>query len=85
MRTRYVAPKYPRSAVRRNLSGWVDLMFTVSGEGTVKNVVIRGSAPGDVFVDAATRAVEQWEFEPVLENGVVIEKQAAVRMMFALD
>ena len=85
VRTRYVAPKYPRSAVRRNLSGWVDLMFTVSGEGTVKNVVIRGSAPGDVFVDAATRAVEQWEFEPVLENGVVIEKQAAVRMMFALD
>lgn len=85
VRTRYVSPKFPRIAVRRNLSGWVDLMFTVSTEGTVKDVVIRDSEPGDVFVRAATRAVEQWQFEPVLENGVAIEKQAAVRMMFALD
>ena len=84
-RTKYVAPKYPRSAERRNLSGWVDVIFTVAADGTVKDVEIVNSQPGDTFVNAATRAVEKWEFEPVVENGEVIEKRAGVRMMFALE
>jgi len=85
VRTKYVAPKYPRNALRRNLSGWVDVEFTVSTDGTVKDVGARASEPGDVFVDSATRAVEQWEFEPVSVDGAVVEKRAAVRMAFALD
>ena len=85
VRTKYVAPKYPRNALRRNLSGWVDVEFTVSTDGTVKDVGARASEPGDVFVNSATRAVEQWEFEPVSSNGVIIEKRAAVRMAFSLD
>jgi serine/threonine-protein kinase len=84
-RTRYVSPKYPRSAERRNLSGWVDIVFTVAVDGTVSSVEILNSEPGDVFVNAATKAVEKWEFEPVVENGMLVEKQAGVRMMFALE
>ena len=83
-RTKYVAPKYPRSAERRSISGWVDVVFTVSIDGTVKDVNVLNSEPGDVFINAATRAVEKWEFEAVIENGLLVEKQAAVRMMFAL-
>ena len=85
VRTNYVAPKYPRNALRRNLTGWVDIEFTVSTEGTVKDVGVRASEPGDLFVNSATRAVEQWEFEPVFSDGIVVEKRAAVRMMFSLD
>ena len=84
-RTKYVAPRYPRSAERRNISGWVDVLFTVTTEGTVAEVEIVGSEPGATFVDAATRAVEKWEFEPVVEKGQVVEKRAGVRMMFALE
>lgn len=84
-RTRYVAPKFPRSAQRRNQSGWVDVLFTVATDGTVKDIEIRESEPGEVFVDAALRAVEKWEFEPIVENGRVVEKRAGVRMMFALE
>ncbi len=84
-RTRYVAPKYPRSAQRRGISGWVELLFTVTTDGTVKDVVVHASEPRDLFDNAATRAVEKWEFEPVLENGAAIEQRAAVRMMFALE
>ena len=51
----------------------------------VKDVGVRASEPGDVFVDSATRAVEQWVFEPVLSNGVGVETRTAVRMMFSLD
>ena len=84
-RTRYVAPKYPRAAQRRGLSGWVDVLFTVDIDGTVTDVTIRDSNPGDTFVNSATNAVEDWEFEPVIENGVAIQKVAAVRMMFAME
>lgn len=84
-RSKYVAPKYPRAAQRRNLSGWVDIVFTVDRGGLVKDVEIRNSEPGETFVASAKKAVEKWEFEPVIENGEVIEKRAAVRLMFALE
>ena len=84
-RTKYVAPRYPRSAERRNISGWVDVVFTVRTDGTVTDVEIQASEPGDTFVDSAQRAVEKWEFEPVVEDGQVVEKRAGVRMMFAIE
>ncbi len=84
-RIKYVAPKYPRAAERRNLSGWVDVIFTVSTDGTVRDVKVRDSEPGETFVSAAVRAVEKWEFEPIVENGRTVEKRAGVRMMFALE
>ncbi len=84
-RVKYVAPKYPRAAQRRNISGWVDVIFTVDIDGSVTNISIRDSNPGDTFVASATNAVEAWKFEPIMDNGVAIQKRAAVRMLFALE
>jgi len=84
-RTNYVSPKYPRSAQRRNTTGWVDLGFTVARDGTVHSIEIIESTPGAVFVEAATKAVSQWRFDPVFENGKPVEKRAAVRMQFSLE
>ena len=84
-RTRYVAPKYPRNAQRRGMSGWVDVVFTVSRDGTVRDLEIRKGDPEGVFDTSAMRAVEKWEFEPIVENGEIVEKRAGVRMMFALE
>ena len=84
-RTKYSAPKYPRVAQRRNLSGWVSVEFTVALDGSVRDVEVRDAEPEDVFENAAIRAVQKWEFEPVLENGVAVERRAGVRMMFALE
>ena len=84
-RTKYVAPKYPRAAQRRNVSGWVDVVFTVDIDGTVAAVAVRDSSPGDTFVNSAIKAVEAWRFEPVLENGVAVQRRSAIRMMFALE
>ena len=84
-RIKYVAPRYPRSAERRRDTGWVDIVFTVALDGTVKDVEVRNSQPGEVFDNAAVRAVEKWRFEPVIENGVAVEKRAGIRMMFALQ
>jgi outer membrane biosynthesis protein TonB len=51
----------------------------------VTNISIRDSDPGDTFVASATNAVEAWKFEPVMDNGVAIQKRTAVRMLFALE
>ncbi len=84
-RVRYVAPKYPRGAQRRNISGWVDVVFILTTDGSVRDVTVPQSEPGETFVSAATKAVEDWEFEPVFVNGSAVEKKAAVRLMFALE
>ena len=84
-RTKYVAPRYPRAAQRRNLTGWVDIVFTVDIDGRVTDILVANSNPGDTFVESAMNAVEDWEFEPVFENGVAVEKRAAVRLMFAIE
>jgi TonB family protein len=84
-RTNYVAPRYPRSAQRRNITGWVDVSFKVNRSGNVVDVGILDSSPGDVFNGAATEAVSEWRFEPTIENGTPVEKLVAVRLMFSLE
>ena len=84
-RITYVGPEYPRAARRRNVTGSVDLTFVVTTDGRVRAVEVVRSEPGDTFDSAAIKAVEQWRFEPVLENGTAVEKKTAVRLAFSLD
>lgn len=84
-RINYVSPKYPRNAMRRNVTGRVDVGFTVGVDGIVYNIEIIDSTPGSVFNDSAIDAVTQWEFEPVIENGRAVEKRTAVRLGFDLQ
>jgi len=85
IRTNYVAPIYPRAAQRRNVSGSVDVMFTVSTLGAVTEMSVLHAEPGETFNQAAMNAVAQWRFEPVIENGVAVEKRTAVRLSFNLQ
>jgi len=84
-RVNYVAPTYPRSARRRDISGWVDIAFTVSPQGNVTNIDILESTPGSIFDNAARDAIAEWRFDPVIENGVAVPKRVAVRMSFTLE
>ncbi len=84
-RTSYAVPEYPRSAQRRNLTGYVDVSFTVTRRGTVENIGILNSEPGDTFDEAATEAIAKWRFEPPMEDGVAVERRVAVRLAFDLE
>jgi TonB family protein len=84
-RTKYVAPNYPRSAQRRDITGYVDVAFTVTETGSVADVEVREADPADVFEDAAIKAVEQWKFEPPVDDGIAVSKRVAVRMSFNLQ
>ena len=81
-RITYVGPEYPRSARRRNVTGSVDVTFVVTTDGRVRDVSVIKSEPGETFDQAAIDAVEQWRFEPIIENGVAVEKRSAVRLAF---
>ena len=83
-RVNYVAPKYPRSAQRRNITGSVDIAFTVQRNGAVADIDVMESTPGTIFDEVAINAVEQWRFEPAIENGQPIEKRTAIRLAFSL-
>ena len=84
-RINYVGPEYPRTARRRNITGSVEVLFTVTTDGRVRDLSVLKSEPAETFDEAALEAVEQWRFEPVIEGGVAVEKRAAVRLAFSLE
>ena len=82
-RTKTVNPVYPESARKRGTEGWVELAFTVTQAGTVEDVEVRNSSPEAVFDEAATRAIRQWRFEPIVRDGEKISQRAMVRLRFS--
>ena len=61
--TKYTAPKFPRRALRRNLSGMVEVEFVINTGGRTESIEILRSEPGDVFSQSAVNAIRQWRFE----------------------
>ena len=59
-----MAPKFPRVAQRRELSGLVEIAFVVNPDGTTGDFEILQSIPARVFDDSAEKAVRQWRFAP---------------------
>jgi TonB family protein len=83
-RTREVPPVYPRDAERQNISGWVDVEFTVAPDGSTQDLVVRGAEPQRMFDQAAVDAVKRWRFEPIMRDGKAVAQRAAVRIRFEL-
>lgn len=67
-----VAPVYPARALSRGLEGYVDLSFTVTAAGTVKDPVVDFST-SSLFERAATRAVLKFKYKPRVVDGVPVE------------
>ena len=84
-RINYVAPRYPRSAQRRNVTGSVDIAFLVAPNGTVADIEVLNSTPGKTFDQAAVDAVAKWRFEPVIVSGKAVSRRTAVRLAFNLQ
>jgi periplasmic protein TonB len=61
---KYVAPEFPRGALRRGLTGTVELRFIVHTDGSTGAIEIVNAEPSEIFVSSAQNAVEQWRFAP---------------------
>jgi protein TonB len=69
-----VNPDYPPQAIARNIEGWVQVRFTVSAIGTVRDAVVVASEPGTTFDEAALKAIARWRYNPRVENGEAVER-----------
>jgi protein TonB len=69
-----VNPDYPPQAITRNIEGWVQVRFTVSAIGTVRDAVVVASEPGTTFDEAALKAIARWRYNPRVENGEAVER-----------
>lgn len=67
-----VAPVYPARALSRGLEGYVDLEFTVTTAGTVRDPIIIFST-SSLFERAAERAVLKFKYKPRVVDGVPVD------------
>jgi protein TonB len=78
-------PEYPRSARRRRIEGFVELVFVITPEGRVADIDVVRSEPGDVFVAEARAAVKRWRFTQPLKNGKPVAVRARQVIRFELQ
>jgi protein TonB len=79
---RQVPPEYPAQAMRKRQTGWVELEFTIGTDGKVSAVNIARANPPRVFDREAVRAMQQWTFDPALQDGQPVQSQGRRRIEF---
>ena len=81
-----IVPDYPPRAQARGLEGWVQVQFTITATGMVKDPVVVSAEPRNIFDDAALKAIARWRYNPKVENGVPIERVGVqTRLVFQLE
>lgn len=80
-----VAPVYPARALSRGLEGFVDLSFTVTTTGTVKDPIVLQST-SSLFERAAIRAVLKFKYKPRVVDGIPVDVPGVkTRISFQLE
>jgi protein TonB len=69
-----IAPDYPPRALSRGLEGWVQVQFTITATGTVKDAVVVNAEPKNIFDEAALKAIARWRYNPRVDAGVAVER-----------
>ena len=68
-----VQPIYPRRALSRGIEGYVIVEFTVTAQGSTRDVRVVESKPPGMFDRAAVRAAARFKYKPRVEDGVPLE------------
>ncbi len=80
-----VAPVYPARALSRGIEGYVDMSFTVTTTGTVKDPIVMFST-SSLFERAATRAVLKFKYKPRVVDGLPVEVSGVkTRITFKIE
>ena len=69
-----IAPEYPPRALRRGIQGWVQVQFTITATGAVKDAKVVAADPPNLFDEAALRSIARWRYNPKIEGGVAVER-----------
>jgi len=76
-----IQPRYPRKAAMEGIEGWVKFKFTISPDGTPKDVELVDAQPRRIFERDARRAIYKWKFKPNVVDGKAVEQHNMVYTM----
>ncbi len=79
-----VKPVYPKEALEKKIQGVVILEAVSDKSGKVKETRVV-SSPDPTLTQAASDAVEQWEYEPFVVDGAAKQVLFTVTVTFALN
>lgn len=77
--------RYPPSAKKDGVKGYVVLSILVNEKGSVDQVQVLESSPPGVFDAAALQGIRSWQFEPAKYRGDVVRVWAKQRIRFDLS
>lgn len=69
-----INPDYPQRALSRGIEGWVQVQFTITAAGTVKDAKVVDAEPKNIFNDAALKAIARWRYNPKVQEGQAVER-----------
>lgn len=75
-------PQYPPLARQARIQGVVVLEAQINKEGTVENLNVVTGHP--LLIQAATDAVKQWVYKPVMLNGAPVDVVTSITVNFVL-
>lgn len=79
-------PRYPEEAAQAGTEGWVKFRFTVSADGSPKDIELIDSKPRFVFNREAKRAIRNWRFQPKKVDGKPVDQKGMeYTMVFKLE
>ncbi|SEF64199.1 energy transducer TonB [Nitrosomonas ureae] len=77
--------KYPPTAKRNGIKGYVVLSVLVETDGSVNQVQVLESSPSGVFDAAALQGIRAWHFEPAKYKGDTVRVWAKQKIRFDLS
>jgi protein TonB len=77
-----VEPRYPSLAVQTKTQGTVRLHAIINREGRITSLDVLSGHP--FLVKAALDAVRQWRYRPTLLNGLPVEVETSITVIFRL-
>ena len=77
-------PEFPIDARLDGVEGWVKFSYVIGRDGAVRNVQIVAARPREVFESAVRKAVRGWRFEPIVVDGVAVEREMTQTIQFSL-
>lgn len=85
-RAKYRSPfKYPKSAKKKGITGYVLLSLLIDSSGNVEQVQILESSPPGVFDDIVSTGIRSWRFEPAQYQGKSVKVWAKQKIRFDLS
>ncbi|TLU64088.1 energy transducer TonB [Thalassotalea litorea] len=76
-------PRYPVSAARQKIRGWVKLSFSINAQGVPEDILVIESQPEQIFDQAAIDALSRWKYRPQMQSGQPVKQEnLSVRIDF---